>query len=194
MLGKREERESLETVRQAQAGDLQAFEMLVHEHAPALYRLATGIVGVSDAQDVTQDTFTAAWRELPKLRDPQRFTQWIRRICVNRCRTQLRNRHAAPISLEAGGAERMPEHADFRDAVDARAVIGPAFRRLSADQRAVLALHYGLGLTINESADAMAVNVGTAKSRLNAALRAMRAVLAPHPNGSAVSDEQVVPQ
>ena len=168
--------------------------MLVHEHAAQLYRLATGIVGSSDAQDLTQDTFTAAWRELPKLRDPDRFPQWLRRICVNRCRTHLRSTHGAPISLEAGGAEQLPERRDFRDAVDARAVVGPAFRRLSADQRSVLALHYGLGLSIRESADAMNVRVGTAKSRLNAALGAMRAVLAPVPNGAHLADEQAVSQ
>jgi RNA polymerase sigma factor (sigma-70 family) len=166
--------------------------MLVHQHAAQLYRLATGIVGVTDAQDIAQDTFTAAWRELPKLRDPDRFPQWLRRICVNRCRTHMRSAHGAPISLEAGGAEQMPERRDFRDAVDARAVIGPAFRRLSADQRSVLALHYGLGLSISESADAMNVRVGTAKSRLNAALRAMRAVLEPLREGTTLADEQAV--
>jgi len=184
----------MDPVRRAQAGDLEAFEMLVQQHAATLYRLATGIVGATDAQDIAQDTFTAAWRELPKLRDPERFAQWLRRICVNRCRTHLRSSHGAPISLEAGGAEAMPGPGDFRDAVDARAVIGPAFRGLSADQRSVLALHYGLGLSIRESADAMNVRVGTAKSRLNAALRAMRVILAPSPNGSALADEQAVSQ
>lgn len=168
--------------------------MLVHEHAPALYRLATGIVGATDAHDVTQDALTAAWRELPKLRDPERFTQWLRRICVNRCRTHLRSTHGAPVSLEAGGAESVPTAGDFRDAVDARTIIGPAYRRLSADQRAVLALHYGLGLSISEAADAMDVPAGTAKSRLNAALRAMRSVLEPSPASSAVADERVVSQ
>lgn len=168
--------------------------MLVEQHAAQLYRLATGIVGVTDAQDITQDTFTAAWRELPKLREPDRFPQWLRRICVNRCRTHLRTQHGAPMSLEAGGVEQMPGVGDFRDAVDARSVIGPAFRRLSADQRSVLALHYGLGLSISEAAEAMGVRVGTAKSRLNTALRAMRVALAPLPNAGALADERAVSQ
>ncbi len=184
----------MDPVRRAQAGDLEAFEMLVQQHAATLYRLATGIVGVTDAQDIAQDTFTAAWRELPKLRDHERFAQWLRRICVNRCRTHLRSTHGAPVSLEVGGAEAMPGRGDFRDAVDARALIGPAMLRLSTDQRAVLALHYGLGMSISESADAMNVRVGTAKSRLNAALRAMRVVLAPVPNGSSLTDEKAVSQ
>jgi RNA polymerase sigma-70 factor, ECF subfamily len=153
---------------------MEAFEMLVHQHAPALYRLAAGIVGVSDAHDLTQETFTVAWRQLPKLREADRFAQWLRRICVNRCRTHLRVHRSAPISLEAGGVEGMAGGRDFRDAVHAREIVASAFAALSADQRSVLALHYGLGLSIREAADAMDVRVGTAKSRLNAALRAMR--------------------
>ena len=168
--------------------------MLVQQHAPKLYRLASGIVGATDAQDITQDTFTAAWRKLPTLRDPERFPQWITRICVNRCRTHLHENRSAPISLEAGGAEEMPARGDFRDAIDARAVVGPAFRGLSADHRSVLALHYGLGLSISETADAMDVRVGTAKSRLKAALGFMRDSLEPLSAGPTVSDEQAVSQ
>ena len=164
--------------------------MLVQQHAAQLYRLAAGIVGVSDAQDITQDTFTAVWRELPKLRDPERFPQWLRRICVNRCRTHLHSTRKAPISLEAGDAEQLPGRDDFRDAIDARAVIGPAFRALSPDQRSILALHYGLGFSISESADAMNIRVGTAKSRLNSALRAMRIGL--EPSSASLADEQAV--
>lgn len=168
--------------------------MLVQQHAPALYRLATGIVGRTDAHDVTQDAFTAAWRELPKLRDPERFAQWLRRICVNRCRGHLRSRHGASLTLEEGGAESVPMQTDFRDAVDARAVLAPAFARLSGDQRTVLSLHYGLGLSLKEAADAMAVPVGTAKSRLNAALRAMRDALEPHGMARPLVDESVTSQ
>ena len=97
--------------------------------------------------------------------------------------------HAAPISLEAGNAEQMPSRGDFREAVDARAVIGPALRRLSADQRSVLALHYGLGLSISEAADSMGVRVGTAKSRLSAALRTMRVEIAPLAASSPLVEE-----
>jgi RNA polymerase sigma-70 factor, ECF subfamily len=167
--------------------------MLVQQHAPAMYRLATGIVGATDAHDVTQESFTAAWRELPKLRNPDAFPQWLRRICVNRCRAHIKTSQRAPISLEAGGAEALPMGRDFRDAVDARAVLAPAFAGLSTDQRAVLALHYGLGLSLSEAAHAMDVPAGTAKSRLNAALRLMRAVIEA-PVGAPRADEQVVSQ
>ena len=185
---------ALNPVSRAQSGDIEAFELLVQQHAAQLYVLAAGIVGVSDAYDITQDTFTAAWRQLPKLRDPERFTPWLRRICVNRCRTHLHANRSAPISLEAGGAEHMPGRGDFRDAVHARELVGPAFRGMTADHRSILALHYGLGLSISEAADAMDVRVGTAKSRLNAALRAMRTVLERGPGDRAMVDEKAVSQ
>lgn len=168
--------------------------MLVHEHVPPLFRLATGIVGATDAHDVVQDTFTAAWRQLPNLRDPERFSSWLRRICVNRGRTHLRATRRAPISLEAGGVETMPGMDDFRDAVDARSAVAPALLLLPVDQRAMLALHYGLGLSINECATSMGVRVGTAKSRLNTALRSMRRALEAPASGNAIGEEPVVPR
>ena len=57
---------ALNPVRQAQAGDLEAFDMLVQQHAPELFRLASGIVGVADAQDITQETFHRRVARTPK--------------------------------------------------------------------------------------------------------------------------------
>jgi RNA polymerase sigma factor (sigma-70 family) len=66
-----------------------------------------------------------------------------------------------------------PRH-DFRAAAEARAILEPAFESLTADQRAVLALHYSMGLSISEAAEALGIRVGTAKSRLSAGLAALR--------------------
>ena len=157
--------------------------MLVEQHATAIYRLAATIVGEAEARDLVQETFTAAWTQLSRLRDPEAFGAWLRRICVNRCRNVLRagRRRRTDASLEAqrGWAEGLPDpRADFRVGVEARMVLTPAFERLSADQRAVLALHYGQDLSISQAAAAMDVRVGTAKSRLNSALSILRRELA----------------
>jgi RNA polymerase sigma-70 factor (ECF subfamily) len=149
--------------------------MLVEQHASAIFRLAAAIVGEASAPDVTQETFVKAWSELPSLRDPDAFEAWLRRICVNRARNWLRTQRRRPVasSLDAT-AMRVAGPRDFRGAVEARALLAPAFERLTPDQRAVLALHYSLGYSIAESADALGVPQGTAKSRLNAALAALR--------------------
>lgn len=153
--------------------------MLVERYAAETYRLAAAIVGEADARDVTQESFVVAWQQLPRLRAPDAFAGWLRRICVNRSRNWLRSagRRGRPASLDAdlGLAERLPDaRRDFRGAVEARALLEPAFERLSPDQRAILALHYSMGYSIAEAADALGIRVGTAKSRLNAGLVVLR--------------------
>ena len=64
----------------------------MHEFTPQIYRIARAMLGESAAPDVVQDVFLAAWRELPRLRDPERFAPWLQRICVNRSRSVLRQR------------------------------------------------------------------------------------------------------
>ncbi len=168
-----------EIVREARNGRADAFEALVQHYGPDMYRLAAAIVGPDDARDVAQESFVAAWRELPRLRQTDRFEVWLRRIVVNRSRNALRSRGRRPTqALEsmtvADTASRTP---DFRDAVHARQELDAAFATLSADHRAAVVLHYGADLTIRDTAEAMGVAVGTAKSRLNAALGRMRAAM-----------------
>jgi len=172
----------LELVRRAQAGDREAFEMLVERHAAETYRLSAAIVGEADARDVAQEAFVAAWQQLPRLRDANAFAPWLRRITANRCRNWLRarNRRGRPTALQTDEVAHVPDpHRDFRGAVEARMVLEPAFDALSVDQRAVLALHYSMGYSIAETADALDLRVGTAKSRLNAGLAALRAAIGP---------------
>ena len=158
--------------------------MLVERHATEMYRLAAAIVGPVDARDVTQEAFVTAWQRLRSLRKPDAFPAWARRICANRAKNWLRSRSARgpQASLDADDelAARLPDRrANFQHAVEASATLAPAYGSLSDDQRSVLALHYGLGYSLAETADALNIRVGTAKSRLNAALNVMRqAVLA----------------
>lgn len=151
--------------------------MLVEQHGASVYRLAAAIVGPADAADVAQESLVTAWQQLSKLRDTDAFPAWLRRICVNRSRNWLRDRSRRPHGMAALDAEadalRDPR-ADFHGGVEARSVLEPAFDRLSPDHRAVLALHYSVGLSIAETAEALGLRVGTAKSRLNAALAALR--------------------
>lgn len=171
----------MDLIDRAKARDHQAFEMLVERHASQTYRLAAAIVGEADAADVAQESFVTAWQQLPRLRDASAFDRWLRRICVNRARNGLRTRARQPQAvIDSGDLEAAHGQigGDFRSAIEARAVLEPAFDALSADQRSMLALHYSLGLSIAEAADALGLPVGTAKSRLAAGLAALRRELA----------------
>jgi len=168
-----------EIVREAREGRAEAFEALVQHYGPDMYRLAAAIVGPDDARDVAQEAFVAAWRDLPRLRQTERFEVWLRRIVVNRSRNALRARKRRPSEPLEGMtiAETASRTPDFREAVHSRQELDVAFAGLSADHRAAVVLHYGADLTIRDTAEAMGVAVGTAKSRLNAALGRMRAAM-----------------
>ena len=153
---------------------MDAFEQLVTDNTPAVYRLARAYAGDAAAEDLAQDAFLAAWRALPTLREPDRFGPWLHRIALNRCRSSVRsNGRVTEIAMVQGVGEPAVR-GDFRTAVEARAVVGPAFRCLSEDARAVIALHYAAGRSIRECAEVLGIPEGTPKSRLNAALEALR--------------------
>lgn len=162
-------------VRRAQKGDMDAFGQLVAAQTAPVYRLARAYVGDAGAEDLAQDVFVAAWRALPGLRQPERFGPWLHRIALNRCRSAVRGGgRVREIPMDEMTADRAVDPVDGFRAVEARAIVGPAFRRLSGDHRAIIALHYAAGLSIGECAAVLGVPEGTAKSRLNAALEALR--------------------
>ncbi|MGK2852079.1 MAG: RNA polymerase sigma factor [Candidatus Limnocylindrales bacterium] len=155
-------------------GDDAKFEALVDRHGRAIHRLAVAIVGPDEAADVTQEVLILAWQRLPQLRDPSREAAWLRRVVVNRCldRGRAASRRVRTIPMTDDAAARLrspgPSTPGFDPAIDA------ALRRLPIEQRAVIALHYAADLPIAEVADALKVPVGTAKSRLAAALERLR--------------------
>src|SRR6478735_8654140 len=77
---------SSEDVALAMRGDHDAFAALVGAASSRLYALACLILRDADrAEDATQNAFVKAWRELPRLRDVDRFDAWLRRLVVNAC-------------------------------------------------------------------------------------------------------------
>lgn len=169
-------------VEQAQRGDIDAFTRLVSAHAPQLHRLAAAIVGPDDAADATQEALLRAWRELPKLRDVDRFDPWLRRILVNCCRKFLRGRtrRIRPLSLDPAQGHDAPDpEAPIESQVADQSALDAVFEQLSPEQRALVSLHYTLDLSIRESAEALGIRPGTAKSRLNKALATLREAIAP---------------
>jgi len=163
-------------VDRARQGDEEAFGALVREVGDRCIFIAHRILRDADlAQDAVQVALVQAWRELPTLRDLDRFEAWLHRILVNACYAEARRsrRFAGNVTeLEVDEpALRAVLSVHDRDQLDR------GFRRLPADQRAVLVFHYGLGLTMPEVADHLGIPLGTAKSRLSYATGAIRAAL-----------------
>ena len=167
----------LNSVIRAQDGDADAFDELLERHASWVYRLAAAIVGPAEAADVTQDAFVRAWRELSRLREPDRFEAWLRRIVVNRCR-DVRRRARARVREIRMDTELPSASTDPRVPIERDADLAAALARLSVDHRTVLALHFGADLTHQAVADTLEIPIGTVKSRLSAALERLRVDLA----------------
>src|SRR3954462_53557 len=161
-------------VERARRGDHDAFAELA---GAAMSRLdATAWLMLRDADratDAVQNAFLHAWRDLPTLRDPDRFDAWLRRLVVHACLNEVRRGRRRP-----GEIERTPiDHPTTFDALAAladRDEIERGFRRLEPEQRAVVVLHYYLGYPLPEAADVLGVPLGTAKSRLHRAIQTLR--------------------
>jgi RNA polymerase sigma-70 factor (ECF subfamily) len=162
----------------AQRGDRDAFAILVRTHGDRLFGVARRILREIDmADDAVQQALVIAWRELPRLREPDRFEAWLTRILVRVCYEVSRASRRATIHVIPLDAAAEPPSADPTDSVAQRDQLERAFRRLPPDQRALLVLRHYLGLEPAEIADTLGIPAGTARSRLHYAHREMRAAL-----------------
>jgi RNA polymerase sigma-70 factor (ECF subfamily) len=164
-------------VEQAQHGDREAFAILARSRGDQLFGVARRILrDVGLAEDAVQQTLVIAWRELPRLRDPDRFDGWLQRLLVHACYAEARIRRAWLTSMRALPVDGLVGSDDLASMID-RDEVERGFQRLPPDQRAILVLHHYLGLDSREIGEVLDIPAGTARSRLHYAHRAMRAAL-----------------
>ena len=163
-------------VEAARRGDHEAFEVLAIAAADRLYAIARLVLrDTHQAEDAVQDALTRAWRQLPRLRDPERWDAWLYRLIVNACADEGRRRRRW--SAEVRMIRSEPITLDSAASLADRDQIERGFRRLKPSQRAAVVLRFYLGLSVPEVAEALGVPIGTAKSRIYYATEAMRAAL-----------------
>ncbi|MBA2299476.1 MAG: sigma-70 family RNA polymerase sigma factor [Chloroflexi bacterium] len=146
----------------------------------AVYRLSFAILAdEADARDAAQDTFVTAWRQIGKLRDPERFDAWLQRVAVNAARMTHRARRRRGVreipASRVTGVDGLPATASPADA-DA-ATLDLAMRRLPVEQRTILVLHHLEGHPVAVLAEILEIPLGTVKSRLHAARQALQAAI-----------------
>jgi RNA polymerase sigma-70 factor (ECF subfamily) len=165
-------------VERARAGDDVAFSELVDLDGDRCYAIAYRILRDGErAQDAVQQAFLLAWRELPRLRDPDRFEVWLHRLVVNACYEEFRRyrRWSANVRmLPVDG----PSTADTTVSIDERDALERAFQTLSPEHRAVVVLHHHAGFPLTSIAEVAGIPLGTVKSRLHYATRILRDALA----------------
>lgn len=161
----------------ARSGDEEAFDSLARGSADRLFAVAHRILRDIDlAEDAVQQTLISAWRELPGLREVERFDAWIHRLLVNACYAEARRARRWSSNVRALPVDG-PASRDTTLDVVLRDALDRGFRRLPPDQRAIFVFRHYLGLSLGEIAETLDVPLGTVKSRLHYATNALRAAL-----------------
>ena len=157
-------------VRRAKAGDLTAFGELVKTYQDAVYGVAYAMLGsFHDAQDIAQEAFVQAWRDMGNLKDDAKFPNWLCRITRNRCLDFLRRRRLETVDLDEAGTVPVSlpgpmEQVERKELVESVLAL---VRSLPEKQRITTTLFYINGYTVNEVAEFLEAPVGTIKRRLH---------------------------
>ncbi len=160
-----------------QAGNVRAFEQLVHKYQGPLFRFVANLVDGSIAEDLVQDIFVSAFAHIAGF-DPQRasFRTWIYRIARNRVLNEKKKRRELLL-------EKMPERVDERtpsdDLLEKETFkrLDEAFARLPFRERVIFVMAELEGLSYKQIAQVENLALGTVKSRLSRAKERLRRVL-----------------
>ena len=164
-------------IERAQRGDEEAFAAVARATVDRLHAVAHRILRDFElAEDATQQALLAIWRNLPQLRDPGQFDAWSYRLLVHACYDEGRRTRRRSPHVRLLPTDHSPGSDGLGTVVD-RDQLERGFGRLSLDHRAVVVLHHYLDLPLNDVAAVLGVPVGTVRSRMHHALRAMRAAL-----------------
>lgn len=178
-------------VSRARDGDHDAFAVLARGASRRLHGAAYVILRDPHlAEDAVQEALIGAWRDLPRLRDADRFDAWLHRLLVNSCMDLLRRRRRriVEVQLEATDA---PSRTDLSTELADREMLDAALHDLEPQKRALIVGHVMLGMPLPDVASALGIPLGTAKSGLHRALASLRSGLAaPSSSGAVLSGEQ----
>jgi RNA polymerase sigma-70 factor (ECF subfamily) len=178
-------------VSRAQAGDPDAFRDLVDRHSRRIYRLAFRMTGsAQDAEDVVQEAFLRAYRQLDRFESRANFGTWLHRITVNcsidlmRARPRREEAHdaeslevLAPAHPPGRGRPDEPERLALSAEIQER--VGEAMERLSPMERAAFTLRHFEGMSIEEIGQALNLRTNATKHSIFRAVRKMRTALEP---------------
>jgi len=168
---------NLAQVEAARSGDQEAFASIARDCADRLFIVAHRILrDGGHAEDAVQQALVTAWRDLPALRDAERFEAWIYRILVHACYAEVKRASrwsANVVALPIDG----PATRDTTQDIVTRDALDRGFRRLSTEQRAAFVLHHHLGWSVAEIAENLGVPRETIRSRIRHATSTLRAAL-----------------
>jgi len=164
-------------VERAGRGDHDAFAVLATAASSRMDAAARLILRDRElARDAVQNALVRAWRDLPGLRDPDRFDAWLHRILVHSCLDEARRTRRRPIEVEIQPTDEPTIGDDARRLAD-RDLVERALARLDPPQRALVVMHYYLGYPLPDAAKSLGLSLPAARSRLHRAMTGLRRVM-----------------
>jgi len=171
----------------AKAGDGEAFRLLVERHSRSVFRLAYRMTGnEQDAEDVVQETFLRAFKQLERFDHRAQFGTWLYRIATNLCLDRLRSRKRyadigdeenpdpmAQVQSGNPGPDRLALSGQLRDSVNL------ALDSLSAQERTAFVLRHYEGLPVEQIGATLGIGENAAKNSIFRAVQKLRRSLAP---------------
>jgi RNA polymerase sigma-70 factor (ECF subfamily) len=187
-------------IAKARRGDRDAFQSLVEQHSRAVFRLAWRMTGnETDAQDMVQETFLRAWKQMSKFDGRASLGTWLHRICANCSLDHIRARKRKQESMVPSDSTDTADNTDDRMAKvphhgpsperlaqssEITAILLPALDELSEMERTAFIMRHYEGLPIEEISRALGVEAGAAKHSVFRAVQKLRRALEPAMSGS----------
>jgi len=164
--------------------DREAFRGLVEQHSRAVFRLAYRMTSSHpDAEDIVQETFLRAWKQLKTYDGRAAFGTWLYRICANCSLDHLRSRKRAEMDDSEDPfrdiAHESPSPERLAMSVEINAVLMPALNGLTAMERTAFVLRHYQGLPIADISRALGVENNAAKHSIFRAVQKLRKALEP---------------
>ena len=158
----------------ASKGDRDAFAVLARAAAARLDAAARLILRDRElARDAVQEALIRAWRDLPGLRDQERFDAWLHRLIVNAAIDEARRQRRRVVQVAIAPID-LPSSQDDIGRLIERDELDRVLAELTPEHRALVVLHYYLGMPLPEAASSLGISLGAAKSRLHRAMGSMR--------------------
>lgn len=183
-------------VSRARTGDPDAFRLLVERHSQPIFRVAYRMTGNEhDADDVVQETFLRAYRQLDRFEERANFGTWLHRIAINcaldllRARGRLDRYYGGdPEDAEMNGTIRSePEQDRLLISAELREQVAAAMERLSGNERTAFVLRHFEGMPVEEIGKTLGIQVNAAKHTIFRAVRKLRQSLEPFVRSSSCS-------
>lgn len=184
-----QQEESLALIRQVQAGDRDAFRVLVERHSQALFRTAFRMTGnESDAEEIVQETFLRAYKAIGRFESRSTVSTWLTKIAIN-CSLDLiaQRKPSQPLTGENDDGEEMalqiasnnpsPERQVLSDEVRQR--VAGAMGQLTSAERTAFVLRHFEGRSVEEIGNVLEIKAGATKNTIFRAVQKLRRALEP---------------